>query len=190
MITFMSLAVLMWIIWDTFGNTLVYGTPLAESLRAKWGQRIDNLNFRTKMSEYKNIIHRCGELVLLNKETLKKVDGQEYVKLQVFKKDRVIEMEYSMNSKKINVDIIHLKDLKKRHRDYGDWMNKYIGKLLHAKTFDGDFQRHVNEMITLALDKGSAPNMVGGTGVVFRSMNVDRRQDIWKDLERELLKTL
>lgn len=138
--------ILILLVFDAFSETIVNGSSLFKSFKVRWLDRFWNFKFRTILNSYNDLIDEKGMLFTIAKETFEYLDYDEYVTFKIYKKNTIINMEYSITHDKVMVRTTYLKELKK-HSYFGRYMNHYYKSLHKADYFDGNYEKLINQII-------------------------------------------
>jgi hypothetical protein len=154
MIIFISLFIILilgFLIFDAFCEMIVNGSSFWNSFYFVWHNRICNLFFQKKLLQYNNFIEKNGKYYFLQKETFAYLDYDEYVHFNIFQKNKIIDVEYSITNDTVQLRTTDLKNLKKNDHYYGRWMNQYYKNLQTSKTFDGNYFSIIDTLFQIAI---------------------------------------
>lgn len=152
--TYVILAIVVgWLIFDAFSEMLVNGTSFFRAFKLRWSDRIWNTLFNKTLNQYNQLIDKKGQSCSLYKQTFAYLDYDEYVTFSIFRKDKVVQLEYSITNDELKIRTINLKDLKTKDSYYGRWINGYYNSLEKAQPFNGDYKTQIDNMVILAIEE-------------------------------------
>ena len=144
--------VLAWLVFDAFSETLVNGTPFLKAFKIKWSDRLLNAKFQKTFNHYNQWIEENGESYSVRKDIFAYLDYDEYVTLTLYKKNTLIQLEYSITNDEVNVRKTNLNEMKSKDSYYGRWISGYFKQLKQSKVFNGDYKKTIEDLIGLAID--------------------------------------
>lgn len=151
LIYFFMIFFLGFLIFDTFREMIVNGSSFWNSFYFIWHNRFCNLFFQKKLLKYNNFIEKNGNHYFLQKETFAYLDYDEYVHFNIFQKNKIIDVEYSITNDNVRLRTTDLVNLKKNDHYYGRWMNQYYKNLQTSKTFDGNYLSIIDTLFQMAI---------------------------------------
>lgn len=147
MIYIIIVILLLLLAFDAFGETILNGTPFFTAFKVLWSDRFYKLFFNRVLRNYNKTIEKKGEFYIFQKIIYDYLEYNEYISFNIYKKNKVIEIEYSITDNRFTTNTINLKDLKNKDYYYGRWMKGYNDALKHAKHFDGDYIEQIDKII-------------------------------------------
>lgn len=135
------------LIFDAFLETLINGTGFFRAFKVKWSDRYNNLFFNSILKKYNKKIKNQGEYFNCYKQIYDYFEYDEYVTLQIYKQNKVVDLEYSFTNNSVSSKVVDLPTLKQDDSYCGRWLRSYLSSLKKAQKFDGDYVKQIDKMI-------------------------------------------